>query len=65
MKLMRNITGHNHAVYCDNYSLVQLSSSLLTDSIYACGTIRKCYPSDLKDKSKKIDRVQTIAINII
>ena len=56
-QLTRNITGHNYAVYCDNFfTSVALFQDLLANSIYACGTyntIRKCYPSDLKDKSKK------------
>ena len=44
----RNITGHHHAVYCDNF----FTSA---DKIYACGTYnhtRKCYPKDLKPLAK-------------
>ena len=75
-KLTRNITGHNYAVYCDNFfTSAALFQDLLADSIYACGTytIRKCYPSDLKDKSKKglgtrglrVQTRWTIASNIV
>ena len=55
-RLTRNITGHNYAIYCDNFfTSATLFRDLLQDNIYACGTYnatRKCYPSDLKGKAK-------------
>ena len=59
-KLTHNITGHNYTVYCDNFfTNAALFRDLLSDGIYACGTCnttRKCYPSDLKEKAKGLDR---------
>ena len=56
-KLTRIITGHNYTIYCDNFfTSAALFQDLFADGVYACGTyntIRKCYPDDLKEKSKK------------
>ena len=56
-RLTRNITGRNHAVYCDNFfTNAPLFRDLLKDNIYACGTYnytRKCYPLDLKADARK------------
>lgn len=55
-RLTRNITGHHHAVYCDNFfTSATLFKDLLQDEVYACGTYnhtRKCYPKDLKPLAK-------------
>ena len=55
-RLTRHITGHHHAVYCDNFfTSANLFKDLLQDKIYACGTYNhtcKCYPRDLKPTAK-------------
>ena len=55
-RLTRNIAGHYHAVYCDNFfTSATLFEDLLKDKIYACGTYnhtRKCYPKCLKARAK-------------
>ena len=55
-RLTRHVTGHLHAVYCDNFfTSTPLFKDLLLDKIYACGTYnhtRKCYPKDLKPVAK-------------
>ena len=55
-RLTRNITGHHHTVYCDNFFTgATLFKDLLGDKVYACGTYnhtRKCYPKDLTPIAK-------------
>lgn len=48
--LTATIQHKNHHVYCDFFSSFQLFSDLLSDGIYACGTIRsnrKNFPLEL------------------
>lgn len=50
--LTRDLIGKHHAIYMDNYfSSLELFQNLKTDSIYACGTVRKTrkhIPKDFK-----------------
>ena len=55
--LTRPLVGKNYTIYCDNYfSSVKLFEDLLSDSIYACGTLRSDrvgYPAEFKKHLKK------------
>lgn len=56
-KLTQSLVGKNYHIYCDNFfSGVDLFSDLLTDGIYACGTLRSnrlYFPEDMKSLAKK------------
>ena len=55
--LTRTLVGKNYTIYCDNYfTSVKLFDDLLTNSIYACGTLRSNrvgYPNEFKQYIKK------------
>ena len=54
--LTRPLVGKNYTIYCDNYFSSVKLFSLLSDSIYACGTLRSDrvgYPAEFKKHLKK------------
>ena len=56
-ELTEQVQGKNHCLYMDNiFSSVPLYLQLLSDNIYACGTLRtnrKYLPNDLKTSAKR------------
>ena len=58
LTLSESIMGCNHKLFFDNYfTSVNLLSTLLEKSTYACGTIRtKQYPAEISEEVKKCNR---------
>ena len=60
LTLTESVKGKNHQVYYDNYfSSIDLCTKLLSEGIYACGTIRtnrKKFPTEISEQAKRFQR---------
>jgi len=55
-RLTRDLVGRNHSVYKHNFSSIDLFQNLLTDKIYATGTLcsnHRGFPADLTTVAKR------------